>query len=227
MKIITHLYPKIISIENLLAAWQEFIVDKKQKADVRIFAQQLLQNVFLLHDDLINLTYKHSSYQRFNINDPKSRVIHKAIVRDRLLHHAVYRILYPIFDKGFIFDSYSCRLNKGTHRAVKRLESFTLKVSKNYSAPCYALKCDVKKFFDSVDHEILLKILEKGITDPNTLLLLKEIICSFNRSRGNQLSLFEGLAVCGTQTERERERERESRRLRLRQPVAKVFLSAI
>ena len=209
MKIISHLYPKIISIENLLSAWEEFIINKKKKIDVRVFAQQLLQNISLLNHDLINFTYKHGSYQRFNINDPKARAIHKATVWDRLLHCAVYRILYPMFDQGFIYDSYSCRLEKGTHKAVARLENFTRKVSKNNKAPCYALKCDVKKFFDSVDHKILLKILKKKITDPDTLGLLEEIIKSYssscvekfsvksNNNHGIQLKLFE----------RERERE--------------------
>ncbi|MFC1656937.1 hypothetical protein ACFL14_03195, partial [Patescibacteria group bacterium] len=95
MKTISHLYSKITSIENLLSAWEEFIINKKQKADVRIFAKRLLQNMLSLHSDLINFTYKHGSYQRFNINDPKARIIHKATVRDRIVHHAVYRILYP------------------------------------------------------------------------------------------------------------------------------------
>jgi RNA-directed DNA polymerase len=202
------MYEKIISVENLLVAWQEFIVDKKQKADVRIFAQQLLPNILSLHDDLINLAYKHSSYQQFNINDPKARVIHKATVRDRLMHHAVYRILYPMFDQSFIFDSYSCRLDKGTHKAVKRLESFTRKVSRNYNRPCFALKCDVKKFFDSVDHQILMKILEKKITDQKTLWLLREIVSSFSRRSSGQLTLFDSRQYAGANRERERERER-------------------
>jgi len=75
----------------------------------------LIDNIFELHRDLKSYTYKHSSYFAFNISDPKPRNIHKASVRDRLLHHAIYRKLYPFFDKKFIHDSYSCRLEKGTH----------------------------------------------------------------------------------------------------------------
>lgn len=180
MKIVSHLYPKIASIENLLLAWEEFIKNKKQKVDVRVFAQHLVQNIFSLNHDLINFTYKHAFYQRFDINDPKSRIIHKATVRDRVVHHAVYRVLYPIFDKSFIFDSYSCRIGKGTHKAVKRLEKFTWKVSRNYTKSCWALKCDIKKFFDSVDHEILFSLIKKKIKDENTLWLIWEIISSFS-----------------------------------------------
>lgn len=209
------MYEKITSIDNLLIAWEEFIVNKKKRVDVQIFSNDLLANILSLHNDLINLTYKHSCYQRFNINDPKTRIIHKAKVRDRLLHHAIYRVLCPIFDKSFIYDSYSCRLNKGTHKAVKRLESFTQKVSRNYTKPCYILKCDVKKFFDSVDHKILLRILKKKIIDPDVIWLLKEIIRSFDsshlRSNNKQMSLFEDyLALPQDDKCKSRERERES-----------------
>ncbi|TAL51248.1 hypothetical protein EPN81_00545 [Patescibacteria group bacterium] len=121
-------------------------------------------DVFLLHDDLLNGRYRHGSYHRFHIFDPKHRVIHKATVRDRLVHHAVYRVLYPVFDRSFIFDSYSCRIKKGTHAAVDRLEQFTRQVSQNNTKPCWALKFDIRKFFDSVDHGILMEILRGKLT---------------------------------------------------------------
>jgi len=163
----------------LLLAWQEFLKGKRNKADVQEFQFYLMNNILSLHNDLINHEYKHGSYQCFKINDPKPRVIHKANVRDRLLHHAVYRILYPFFDKTFIADSYSCRNNKGTHKAIKRFEQFARIVSKNNTRPCYILKCDIKKFFASIDQVTLIKILEKHILDRNILDLLKEIIFSF------------------------------------------------
>jgi len=201
------MYEKITSINNILVAWEEFIVNKKKRADVQIFSKDLLANILSLHDDLIHTTYKHAGYQCFNINDPKARVIHKAVVRDRLVHHAIYRILYPIFDEGFIFDSYSCRLDKGTHKAVRRLESFALKVSRNYTKPCYALKCDVKKFFNSVDHEILLKLISRKISDPDIIWLIEEVINSFNKSSSVQLELLD-LRKANRASARERERRR-------------------
>jgi retron-type reverse transcriptase len=186
-----NLYDQISSLENLFCSWREFKSGKRKKVNVARLERNLEDNLFSLHKDLINKTYRHSDYTSFYITDPKLRHIHKAEVRDRIVHHAVYRILYPIFDKGFLYDSYSCRLNKGTHRAVNRLESFARTVSCNYSKPCYTLKCDVKKFFDSVDHKILMSILENKITDSDTLRLLGEIICSFDRSNRSQLSLFD------------------------------------
>ena len=136
-------------------------------------------NLFGLHYELKNRIYRHSNYTSFYITDPKQRHIHKACVKDRIVHRAVYRVLYPIFDKFFIYDSYSCRLKKGTHRAVDRLEKFTLKVSRNYTGPCWALKCDVKKFFASVDHQVMLSLIKRRIRDKEVLWLISEIISSF------------------------------------------------
>ena len=175
----SHSFNNIISIENLLVAWKEFIHDKKKKPDVAEFSLNLSKNIFRLHFDLKNKTYQHSNYTAFKINDPKTRDIHKAVVRDRLLHHAVYRILYPYFDKKFIYDSYSCRLAKGTHKAIARFISFGRKVSKNNTKTCFILKCDIRKFFANIDHRILKQILVRHITDTDTLNLLSNVIDSF------------------------------------------------
>ena len=177
--ILCHKYEDIISIKNLLLAWQEFVKGKRNKKDVQIFQFRLMDNILQLHYDLKDKTYKHGGYQQFKINDPKPRTIHKASVRDRLLHHAVYRILYPFFDKTFISDSYSCRNNKGTHRAINRFREFGYIVSKNNTRTCWILKCDIKKFFASVDQDILIGILQDYIQDKNIINLLKEIIFSF------------------------------------------------
>jgi len=161
-------------------AWKEFRRGKRKKIDVQIFERNLEDNLFALHQKLADGIYQHGNYTSFYITDPKRRKIHKACVRDRVLHHAVYRILYPIFDKSFIYDSYSCRLKKGTYKAIDRLEIFVRKISKNYFGKCFVLKCDIKKFFASVDQGILLKIIEGKIFDPETLWLVREIIESFN-----------------------------------------------
>jgi len=181
MKInLCHKFEDIISVENLLEAWGEFINGKKKKVDVQKFSLRLMDNIFDLHFELVNLTYKHSAYQAFKINDPKPRIIHKASVRDRLLHHAIYRLLYLFFDKIFICDSFSCRENKGTHRAIARFRVFSQKVSQNNTKTCWILKGDIKKFFASIDHGILLNILKDYIPDKKILWLLQEIISSFN-----------------------------------------------
>lgn len=147
MDITYTLFDQIISLDNLLLSWQEFRSGKRKKPDVQLFERQLEENLFNLHWELKNNSYRHQPYQSFLIFDPKLRQIHKAQVRDRIVHHAVYRILYPVFDRQFIFDSYSCRLGKGTHKAVARLKQFVSRASKNFHCNCFVLKCDIAKFF--------------------------------------------------------------------------------
>src|SRR3990167_9508238 len=121
---LAHKFEDIVSIDNLLLAWREFESGKCVRKDVQEFSFNLMDNIISLHNDLENFTYKHGKYQAFRINDPKPRNIHKASVRDRLLHHAVYRTLYPFFDKAFASDSFSCRNFKRTRGAVNRFRSF-------------------------------------------------------------------------------------------------------
>ena len=190
MKIqLTHAFDEIISVENLLEAWKEFIKGKKQKKDVQIFQMRFMNNILSLHGDLLNHTYKHGGYQAFKINDPKPRDIHKAKVRDRLLHHALYRKSYSFFDRTFIADSYSCRLNKGTHKSVNRFRKFAHIVSKNNTRTCWILKCDIRKFFANIDHDVLLEILAQYVPAKNTLWLLQEVIGSFNAERKTNVGL--------------------------------------
>jgi len=185
MKIqLSHSYNDIISLENLCLAWQEFIVGKKQKKDVQIFSRNLMDNMLSLHEELVNKNYQHGGYESFFVNDPKRRNIHKASVRDRLLHHAIYRLLYPFFDKTFTADSFSCRLGKGTHKAIKHFQALFYQVSQNNTHTCWVLKCDIRKFFDSIDHEILLDILKEYILDKHIISLLENIVESYSVGKG-------------------------------------------
>ncbi len=176
------IFDEMTSLKNLFAAWSEFRRGKRGRKDVQAFERHLEDHVLELHDDLVSSRYRHGSYHRFHVFDPKHRVIHKATVRDRLVHHAIYCVLYPIFDRSFIYDSYSCRVSKGTHAAVDRLGDFARRCSRNYSRTCWALKLDIKKFFDSVDHELLLADLKKKIDDPRTMSLLGNIVGGFQAS---------------------------------------------
>lgn len=175
----SHTLEDIISIENLLEAWKEFIKGKRKKQDVQEFQMFLIDNIFALHRDLASHAYRHGGYHAFNISDPKPRIIHKASVRDRLLHHAIHRVLYPFFDRTFIADSHSCRAGKGTHRALNRFREFGYIVSKNNTRTCWVLKCDIRKFFASIDQDILLGILKRSIPDENIVWLLERVIRSF------------------------------------------------
>ena len=194
-KIFTHTYDDIISVENLLLAWKEFRKGKRKKLDVLEFQTDLIYQVTRLHDDLVSQTYCHGGYHHFRISDPKPRDIHKASVRDRLLHHALYRVLYPYFDRTFVYESYSCRIGKGMHKAMKRFRTFAYQVSKNHTRTVWVLKCDIRKFFASIDHRTLFFILERHISDLGILWLLREVVGSFHTNNRGDASRKIGLPL--------------------------------
>jgi retron-type reverse transcriptase len=179
----THTYEDIISVENLLCAWREFVKGKRSKKDVQEFQYALMDNILALHRDLKARTYRHGTYEAFKVNDPKPRDIHKATVSDRLLHHALYRKLYPFFDTTFFSDSYSCRRGKGTHRAIRQFKSYAYTVSQNHTRTGYVLKCDIKKFFASIDHRILIGIIQRRIVDRRIVTLMQNIVTSHTVSK--------------------------------------------
>src|SRR3989338_4541277 len=195
MKQFIHSYDNIITVKKLLKAWQEFLRDKKNRKDVILFQAKLMDNILELHQDLKNKTYKHGGYVAFNISDPKPRQIHEATAQDRLLHHLIHQELYEYFDKKFIHDSYSCRVSKGTHKAMNRFRDFFRKVSKNNTRTCWVLKCDIKKFFANIDHQILKNILAKHIQDKDILWLFGQVIDSF--SSNSHMSDMWGKAKVG------------------------------
>lgn len=187
MKVYRNVFSLIISPENLFAAWEAFKRDKRNKLDVAMFEQQVEKHLFQLHRELRDKIYRHGPYERFLIHDPKLRRIHKAGVRDRVLHHAIFKVLNPIFEETFISTSFSCRIDKGTHKGMKELAAMIRATSRNETRPCFALKCDVRKFFDSIDHDLLLGILAGRICDEDALWLLREVVESFVASRPNLL----------------------------------------
>ena len=147
------------------------------------FDAALEENLFEIRDALKRKTYHPAPYVSFFVSDPKRRSIHKACVRDRVVHQALFCVLYSVFNKTFIHDSYSCRLGKGTHRGVRQLARYLRAVSGNHSRTAYALKCDIRKFFENINHDILIGLLEKRIHDPGTRWLARQIIISFPMSK--------------------------------------------
>ncbi|MFZ5364128.1 MAG: reverse transcriptase domain-containing protein [Patescibacteria group bacterium] len=173
-----------ISLENLFSAWDEFKKDKRNKSDVMEFERHLENNLFKLFEDLSKKIYFHQPYETFHIYDPKFRVINKATVRDRVIHHLVFKYLEKIFEPHFIFHSYSCRKGKGTHLAVQNLNRALRAATKNYTKPVWALKVDIKKFFDSIDQEVLLQLLKRRVKNQEMFWLLEKIVRSFSSPLG-------------------------------------------
>lgn len=138
------------------------------------FQFNLETNLLQLHQDLNNGTYKHGQYRKFIVCDNKRREISVASVRDRVVHRLLYDYLVPIWDRTFIFDAWSCRKDKGLLTAIERTQKFL----KDYPR-AYIWRADIRKFFDSVNHDLLLKILARRIKDPRAMNLAKTVIKSF------------------------------------------------
>jgi retron-type reverse transcriptase len=146
---------------------------------VRLFEWQLEDNIFSLHEQLQNGVWRHGQYKQFIVCDPKPRIIHKATVVDRLLHHAITRLIEPIFERSFIFDSWSCRRDKGTHYSVERCHQLLFTLGHNNHYPVWILKGDIKKYFASINHNILLDLIKKKIDDVKVVALIANIVESF------------------------------------------------
>lgn len=157
--------------------------------DIAKFSVHFMDNIIGLRRELKDKIYKHGNYFAFKINDPKPRDIHKASVRDRIVHHAIYRIIYPYFERIFTFDSYSCRRNKGAHKAINRFGEMARKVSHNNTETVWVLKCDIRRFFANINHRVLKDILAKHIEDKNTIWLLGEVIDSFHTTDDANIGL--------------------------------------
>ena len=176
-------FERIFSLPALIHAWRSFSAGKKTRDDVSGFSLHLMANLRGLHHELADGSYQHGGYAYFKVRDPKPRDIHKASIRDRLLHHALHRKLYPFFDRTFIADSFSCRFGKGTHRAINRFRAFAYKASRNHTRTCFVLKYDIRKFFANIDHQILFSILARYIPDKDTMALLENIVESFSSGK--------------------------------------------
>lgn len=180
MKIYATIFDDLVSPERLFEAWYEFRKGKTQREDVQEFGRHIERHIFQLHRDLVSGRYRHAPYKSFFVHDPKRRHIRKACVRDRLVHQTLYTTLRQIYEPRFIAAVYSNRLGKGTHRAVDDLRREVRRVSRNLTRPCWTLKCDVKRFYDSVDQQVLLSILKRNIDDERAVKLLQHVIESFH-----------------------------------------------
>lgn len=177
-------------MKNLHLAYRKARKGKGNKRYVVEFEKDLEKNLFQLQKELISQTYAPQSMKTFVICDPKTRVISASDFRDRIVHHALCNIIEPIFDKIFIFDSYANRKGKGAHAALKRFDEFKRKISgngrllpnakDNNQVYGYVLKADIKHYFDSVDHDIMMQIIRRKIKDNKMLWLIKKILNNHN-----------------------------------------------
>ena len=188
-------YEKICDFENLYKAHKRARCCKRHKKDVILFEMNLAENLWNIKNSLENRTYKVAGYNKFMIYDPKEREIQALSYYDRIVQHVLCdEVLTPFFDKRLIYDNCACRIGKGTHFALKRLTKFFHNHYQKYGASGYILKCDIRKYFSSIHHEVLKSRLQTVISDKDILNLLFHIIDSFEHSpnrglpMGNQTS---------------------------------------
>jgi len=170
-----HLFERVVSAGNLLGAARDALRGKRTRRPGAEFFGDFEHELFALHDELATGDYRPGAYHYFTITEPKERLVAAAPFRDRVVHHAIVRVIEPVFEKRFIEDSYACRSRKGTHAAMRRAAQFAQRYG-------YALKCDIRKYFPSIDHEILLSMVARVIGDSRLLDLIAKILDSHRDS---------------------------------------------
>ncbi|MCX7048136.1 MAG: RNA-directed DNA polymerase [Candidatus Sumerlaeota bacterium] len=163
------LWPEVVSFRNLCLAARKAQRGKRWRENVLEF--NYCQEALLLEiqEELLSKTYCPGPYRSFVIVEPKRRLISAAPYRDRIVHHALCNVIEPIFDRTFIMDSYATRLNKGTHKALERFTGWA-------RSSRWILQCDIRKYFPSIDHEILKGLIRRKIKCLDTLWLADSII---------------------------------------------------
>ncbi len=170
-----HLFERIVALDNLIAAGNAALRGKRSRMPGAAFLLDFEKEVFALHEELRVGSYRHGGYHYFTIFEPKQRVVAAAPFRDRVVHHAIVRVIEPIFERRFIEDSFACRAGKGTHAAMRRAAQFARRFP-------YALKCDVRKYFPSIDQGVLIGLLSRVIADQRLLDLIGQILDSHHDS---------------------------------------------
>ena len=183
----------LFSFQNLISAYYQCRKIKRLKSQPSKFEFHLEKEIINLEKLLENYTWKPLPFSVFVVTEPKIREIFAAEFRDRVIHHLLCNYLSPIFEPKFIFDSYACRKSKGTHRAIKRLSQFLRKITINNRKKVFYLQADIQNFFPSIKHNILFRLIQEHVRNPDILWLTKTIIyydCTKNPVKKGQLSLF-------------------------------------
>lgn len=189
MKRYGNLYERICSIDNLREAFENASIGKRNRSDVLEYGKNLEANLEELRRELLSHTYKTSDYHIFTLYEPKERIIYKLPFRDRVVHWAIMLLIEPIWTRNFTRDTYACVKGRGIHPLLNKLRR---DLQDNPEGTAYCLKLDVRKFYPSINHEILKEVIRQKIKDPELLWLLDGIIDSADTGVpiGNYLSQF-------------------------------------
>ncbi|MDR2741763.1 MAG: reverse transcriptase/maturase family protein [Treponema sp.] len=177
-KSFSYLWERIIDFENLYHAFREASTGKRYRWESLKFKSNLEENLITLQNELIWDMYKPEPYRQFIIKEPKQRLISAPTFRDRVIHHALCQIIEPVFDNRMIYETFACRRGKGTHAAMYHTQKYARAAQRKWGE-YYVLKCDIKSFFPSVNHNILIDIIRRYIRDRKAMNLIGVIIRSY------------------------------------------------
>jgi retron-type reverse transcriptase len=178
MRTYGNLYPRIYDFENLYRAYLKARRGHRYYREVLVFTNNLDAELIQLQNELIWKTYHTGPYRRFYVHDPKTRLVAALPFRDRVAQHALCNVIEPLFDRKMIYDSYACRVGKGTHAGADRVTELLRRAVRLWPRP-YCLKCDIARYFPSVRHDTLLAIIRRTISCEDTLWLIQEILSSW------------------------------------------------
>jgi RNA-directed DNA polymerase len=172
MRTYRNLFEGLCSFENLDAAYHVARRGKRARAEVAGFELRYEEALLAMRRDLLAGTYRFGRYREFTVLEPKERLVAAAPFRDRVVHHALVNVLEPIWEPRFIHDTYACRRERGTHRAVLRCQEWTRRYT-------HVLKADIWKFYPTVDHEVLFARISRRVRDPRVLALVREVLATW------------------------------------------------
>ena len=170
------LWDEIISWDNLHSAYKEAARGKRYRIDVLKFTQNVEENLLNIQNHLMWRSWGPGAWNEFEVYEPKKRLIQAPPFNDRVVHHALVRVVESLFERKFIHDSYACRKGRGVHGAALRLQSFLRRANRKWGGSVYALKADIAAYFPSVRHDRLMDILARTIRDRSVLWLCETII---------------------------------------------------
>ena len=184
-------YDTIYAFENLYNAYMVARRGKRYDAEVISFEMELYANLTQLSDNLRQGMYRMSRYKLFTLHDPKERKIFAPAYHDRVVQHSLCdNVIMPVMEPRLIYDNAASRKGKGTHFALQRLNVFLRNHYRRHGVEGGSLKCDVTKYFDSIDHDIMLGILEETRQfDKRTMWLMEHIIRSYETAPGKGFPL--------------------------------------
>ena len=182
MKRRNNLFEEIVEYGNIRMAFLKAIQGKRSTAEVLLFCRTVDAHLHEIRTRLLAEPVRWGEYHNFTITDPKKRTISAAPIEDRIIHHAIMNVLEPLFERQMIYHTYACRKGKGTHAAVR----YAFSKSKGFP---WFLKLDIRKYFDSINHEVLKHCLCRILKDRKVLDLLDGVIGSYEKSPGTGIPI--------------------------------------